>query len=209
MTVSQATWNILAGHFLAEGKNGIFEILNCKYMKKIFLLAAITASFTCKGQAPEASNDRVGYANMAYIISQLPDVKAVETDLKSTQTQLRSQIETKSKELQQQYTDFNSNMHTMADTARINKQRDLEQALANLEQMQQDAELTLQNKQKLYMAPIYLKVNRAIQDVARENGFAIILTDRVSSYPFLLYQKQEMDISNLVLQKFGVTPPAK
>jgi outer membrane protein len=178
-------------------------------MKKIFLLAAMAACFVSKGQAPEGSEDRVGYASMAYIISQLPDVKAIETDLKSTQVQLRNQIEAKSKEVEQQYDDFNTNMETMADTVRMNKQRDLEQALANLEQMQKDAELTLKNKQKLYMAPVYLKVNRAIEEVAKENGFAIILTDRVSTYPFLLYQKQEMDVSNLVLQKFGVTPATK
>jgi len=178
-------------------------------MKKFFLLAALTAGYVSQAQTTQVSGERVGYANMEYIISQLPDVKEIQTELKSTQTQLRNQIDLKSKEVQKQYSDFNANQNTMVDTVRLNRQHDLQEAMAGLEKMQQDAQLTLQNKQKLYMAPVYLKVNRAIADVAKENGYTIILTDKVSSYSFLLYHQQQMDISNLVLQKFGVTPPAK
>lgn len=177
-------------------------------MKRIFLLAALAAAFVSRAQTPAPSN-QIGFANMEYIISQLPDMKAIETDLKSTQTQLRTQIEAKSKELEKQYADFNTQMDSMVDTVRISRQRDLEQAMADLEQMQQDAQLTLQNKQKLYMAPLYLKVNRVIAEVAKENGYSIILTEMISNYRFLLFQQPQKDVSNLVLQKFGVTPPAK
>ena len=176
-------------------------------MRKLFLLAAIAAGYISQAQSPQVSDNRVGFANMEYIISQIPDVKEIQTDLKSTQTQLRTQIEARSTELQKQYADFNTNMNSMVDTVRENKQRELEKGVADLEKMQQDAQLTLQNKQKLYMAPVYLKVNRAIAEVAKENGFAIILTNKISSYSFLLYQQPQMDVSNLVLQKFGVTPP--
>ncbi|MEX2232123.1 MAG: OmpH family outer membrane protein [Cyclobacteriaceae bacterium] len=178
-------------------------------MKKLFLLVALAAGYFAHAQSPQTAENRVGYANMEYIITQLPDVKEIETEMKSTETQLRTQIQARSQEVQKQYTDFNENMKTMVDTVRINKQRDLEKAMADLEQMQQDAQVTLQNKQKLYMAPVYLKVTRAISEVAKENGYAIILTDKVSNYRLLLYQSTQLDVSNLVLEKFGVTPPAK
>jgi outer membrane protein len=176
-------------------------------MKKIFLAAALAAAFVAEGQSNQ-SKDRVGYASMEYIVSNLPDMKAIETDLKSTQTQLNSQIEAKSKEIEKQYTDFSANMNTMADTVRENRQRVLEQAMADLEQMRMDAQKTLQNKQKLYMAPLYLQINRAIAIVAEENGYAIILTEKISGYQFLLSKQPQSDVSNLVLQKFGVSPPA-
>jgi outer membrane protein len=176
-------------------------------MKTLLLLAALTAGYFSHAQNQAAATQgKVGYANMEYIISQMPDIKQIETELKSTQTQLRNQIQAKSQQVQKQYTDFNTNMKTMQDTVRVNRQRDLEVAMAELEKMQQDAQVTLQNKQKLFMAPVILKVNKAIQEVATENGYDIILTDRVSQYDFLLYQTTQLDISNLVLQKFGVTP---
>lgn len=177
-------------------------------MKKLFLLIALIAGFVSQAQSQQTVN-KVGYANMEYIITQLPDVKEIETELKSTQAQFKNQIEVKSQELKKQYADFNSNMNTLADTVRMNKQRELEQSVADLEKFQQDAQLTLQNKQKLYMAPVQLKVNRAISEVARENGFSVILSQQIGGYRVLLYNNEQVDVSNLVLQKFGVTPVAK
>jgi outer membrane protein len=97
----------------------------------------------------------------------------------------------------------------MVDSVRVKRQQQLQQAMADLEKMQQDAQVTLQNKQKLFMAPLYLKVDKVIEEVARENGFDIILTQNVSGFNFLLYYDKQRDISDLVLQKFGVQPAAK
>ena len=161
-------------------------------------------------QTPSSSAaEKVGYANMQYIVSQLPDMKAIDTEMKSTQTQLRNQIQARSQQVQKQYSDFNADAGTMADTVRVRRQQELEQAMSDLERMQQDAQMTLQNKQKLYMAPIYLKVNKAISDVAKENGYSIILTDKVGNFDFLLYRSGPSDISNLVLKKLGVTASEK
>lgn len=175
-------------------------------MKQVFLLVVLVAGYGSHAQTPQ---EKIGYADMQYIIAKVPQMKEIEADLQSTQTQLRNQIQAKSQEVEKQYADFNANMNTMADTVRMNRQRALEAAMAELEKMQQDAQITLQNKQKLHMAPLYLKVNRAIQDVAKEKGYSIILTTAVGGYDFLLYQETEKDISDLVLEKFGVTAPAK
>jgi outer membrane protein len=176
-------------------------------MKKIGLLFALAASIVSHAQNNEVAQ-KVGYANMEYIIGQLPDMKAIDTDLKSTQAQFRKEIEARSQKLQKEYTDFNANAATMTDTLRENTQRQLQNSMAELEQYQQDAERTIQNKRKLFMAPVYLKVSRAIADVAKENGFGIILSQNISSYPFLLYNNTQVDVSPLVLQKLGVTPAA-
>ena len=175
-------------------------------IKTSIVLLLFCAPFAAAAQAAqETKPDKIGYADVAYIMSQLPEMKAIESDLKSTQTQLRNQIQAKSDAVQKQYADFNANAKTMADTVRMRKQGELEKSVTDLEKMQQDAQLTLQNKQKLYMAPLYLKVNKAISEVAQENGFSIILTDRVSNFDFLLYQTPQLNVSDLVLKKFGVT----
>ncbi len=165
---------------------------------------ALTAGFGSFAQTNTAPAGKVGYASMEYIISKLPEMKEIESDMKSTQEQLRKQIQAKSEEVRKKYADFNANAATMADTVRANRQREIEQAMADLEQMQQNAQVTLQNKQKLYMAPLYLRINKAIEEVAKENGYDIILTDKISGVDFLLFNTGQTDISNLVLQKFEV-----
>ncbi len=175
-------------------------------MRITIFFVALCASYSSFAQTSVESAGKVGYASLPYIVSQLPDMKEIEADLKSTQTQLRNQLQARSQEVQKQYADFNANARSMSDTTRANTQHKLEQAMADLEQMQQNAQISLENKQKLFMAPIYLKVNRMIQEVALENGFDIILTDKVSGADFLLYNTKQLDISDLVLEKFGVTP---
>lgn len=181
-------------------------------MKSICLLALVTAGYFVNAQSSEANQGtggRVGYVDMQYIVSQLPEMKAIQADMQSTQTQLRTQIQKKSAEVEKQYTDFNANAGTMADSVRAKQQAALEQALGELEQMQQDAQRTLQNKQKLYMAPLYLKVSNVIDEVAKENGLEIVLSSKVGEYSFLLYQDTTQNISGLVLKKLGVDPASK
>ena len=178
-------------------------------MKTIFLFIALALSYGSYAQNVQTSSKRVGYANLEYIMSKLPDMRAIETDLKSTQTQLRTQIQAKSQEVQKQYQDFNATAQGMVDSVRVKRQQQLEQAMQDLEKMQQDAQVTLQNKQKLYMAPLYLKVDKVIEEVAKENGFEVVLTQNVSGFNLLLFHDKQRDISDLVLQKFGVDPPAK
>ena len=176
-------------------------------MKKFILLAAFIAGIVRLAAAQQA--DRIGYANLQYIMAQLPEMKQIQADMKSAGDQFRNQIQDKSQKLQQQYNDFNQNANEMADTARERKQGELQQAMSELQKFQQDAQVTLENKEKLYMAPLYLKVNKVISDVAKENGFAIILTDKLNNFSVLLYEQPQADVSDLVLKKMGVTPPAK
>jgi outer membrane protein len=178
-------------------------------MKRTLLLIALAFTYVVQAQNPQTAVKRIGYANIEYIMSKLPDMKAIEAEMKSTQTQLQTQLQAKSEEVQKQYQDFNAAAEGMVDTVRAKRQQLIEQAMADLEKMQQDAQITLQNKQKLFMAPLYLKVNKAIEEVAKENGFEMVLSQRVSGYNFLLYQDKQLDISDLVLKKFGVDAPQK
>lgn len=189
-------------------KKYIFEIQILNMIKKLLLLVAFTAAGVTLATAQQPG-ERIGYASMQYIMSQLPEMKEIQADMKSSETQFRSQIQERSQKLQQQYQEFNQNANAMADTVRQRRQEELQKAMEDLQKFQQDAQVTLQNKEKLYMAPLYLKVTKAISEVAKENGFAIILTDKLNNYPVLLYQQPQTDVSNLVLKKFGVTPPAK
>lgn len=178
-------------------------------MKKLILPVVILAGTLAHAQSQPALAGRTGYVNMEYIISQLPDMKQIQADMKSTETQFRNQIQERTQKVQQQYSDFNEKSSEMADTVRENRQRDLQQAIGDLQKFQEDARVTLENKQKLYMAPLYLKVTKAISEVAKENGFAIILTEKVNNYSVLLYRQPADDVSDLVLKKFGVTQPVK
>jgi outer membrane protein len=174
--------------------------------KLVLLLVLVAGAFATQAQT-QSTAPKIGYADVDYIFSQMPDAKRIDTELKSTQTQLKNQIEAKAKEFQTKLADYQANMNTMLDAVRVNTERELQQLQQNLEKLQQDAQTSIQNKQTQLMEPVYKKVGQAIEDTAKENGFTLILNQQIGGLDVILYGDESMDVSDLVLKKLGVTPP--
>jgi outer membrane protein len=168
----------------------------------LFLLLGLGAHLS---QAQTAST-KIGYADVDYIFSQMPESKAIEAELKSTQAQLKNQIDAKYADFQKKLADYNANLNTMLEAVRANTERELTQMQQNIEKLQADAQTTIQTKQTQLMDPVYKKVGKGIEDVAKENGFTFILNQQIGGLDVILYGDEKMDISDLVLKKLGVTP---
>ena len=154
----------------------------------------------------QTSPVKIGYADVEYILGQLPEQKAIEAELKSTQTQLKNQIDAKYAEFQKKLADYNANINTMLDAVRQNTERELQQMQQNIEKLQADAQTTIQTKQTQLLDPVFKKVGKGIDEVAKENGFTFILSQQIGGLDVVLYGDEKMDISDLVLKKLGVTP---
>src|SRR5687767_10021451 len=104
-------------------------------MRKLIVLIALVVGFTtANAQTSEAT--KIGYADPEYIISQMPEAKQVEADLKSLQTQLKNNIDGKAQEFQKKLKDYQDNLNTMPDPIRTNTERELTQLQQNLEKLQ-------------------------------------------------------------------------
>lgn len=177
-------------------------------MRKFLLLLALGSGFLST-QAQTETPVKIGYADVGYIFTQMPEVKQVDAELKSTQTMLKTQIENKAKEFQAKLEDYNANVNTMLEAVRANTERELRQLQENLDRLQQDAQTTIQNKETQLMGPVYQKVGKAIEDVAKENGYTFILNQQIGGLDVILYGDEKMDVSDLVLKKMGVTVAPK
>jgi outer membrane protein len=173
-------------------------------MRKLFLFAVL-GCITFVSHAQTAST-KVGYADVDYIFSQMPEQKQIDSELKSLQTQLKNQIDTKYSEFQKKVADYQANLNTMIDAVRVNTERELQQMQQNIEKLQQDAQTNVQTKQTQLMEPVFKKVGKAIEDVAKENGYTFILSQQIGGLDVILYGDEKMDVSDLVLKKLGVTP---
>jgi outer membrane protein len=175
-------------------------------MRKLVLLAVLgMVAFVSHAQTATPTT-KVGSVDVDYILNQMPEGKQMESDLKSLQTQLKTQIDTKYQDFQKKLADYNANLNTMIDAVRANTERELQQMQQNIEKLQQDGQATVENKQRQLMAPIYKKLGDAIAAVAKENGYTFILTQQIGGLDVLLYSDDKMDVSDLVLKKLGITP---
>lgn len=172
-------------------------------MRKFVLLLALgIGALTTYAQTPA----KIGYADVDYIFSQMPESKSIDAELKSTQTQLKNQIDAKYQEFQKKVQDYQANLNTMLEAVRQNTERELQQMQQNLEKLQADAQTTIETKRGQLMDPVYKKVGKGIEDVAKENGFTFILNQQIGGLDVILYGDEKMDVSDLVLKKLGVTP---
>jgi outer membrane protein len=174
-------------------------------MRKIALLIVFAVGFAA-AQAQTPTPSKIGFADPDYILSQMPEYKQIDAELKSTTTQLRNQIDTKAQEFQKKLKDYQDNMNTMIDAVRANTERELEQLQTNLQKLQQDAQTSIQNKQLQLLQPVNEKIGKAIADVAKENGYTLIVNARAGGFDVVLYGDDNIDLSDLVLKKMGITP---
>ena len=175
-------------------------------MKKIaFILLLSSCAIIANAQTEQV---KIGYADVEYILTELPATKKAEADLTSMKTQLSNQFDIKQKELEKKYKDFIAAGEKMPEAVRTNTVRELEMLKANLDRFSEDAQVSLQKKQQALLAPIYESIRDAIGEVAKENGFTFILNPKVSGLDVVLFGEEKWDVSDLVLKKLGVTPKA-
>lgn len=177
-------------------------------MRKFFLLILLCgAGFSTWAQAPV---QKIGYADWDYIFSQMPDYKQIEAEMKTHGDQLQNQLQAKYKDYETKLKAYQTGAATMVDAVRRDKETELTQLQENIQKFQQDAQVSIQNKQDQLMTPVFTKVGKAIEDVAKENGYSFILNPQlIGGGDILLYSDEKYDISDIVLKKMGITPKPK
>ncbi len=173
-------------------------------MHKLLLATAILSLTALVGVA-QSSSLKIGYTNVDYILSKLPEAKQIESDLKTHEEQLGAQLQSKMKEFEEKYKVFMETQETMEPVIRNDKQTELQTLQTNIQKFQQEAEKSLQQKQVELLKPAYEKIQASIDQVAKENGYTHIFSNDAGGVPILLYATEQDDISNLVLAKLGVT----
>lgn len=151
---------------------------------------------------------KIGYTNVDYVMSQMPESKQIEADLKSYSAQLENQLKSKYAEFEAKGQAYQKGAATMTDVVKADKEKELMSLRSSIEEFQKNADQSLQKKQQQLMEPALDKLQKAIDDVAKENGYTYVFNSDAGygTTPVLLHGPEDGNISDLVLKKMGVTP---
>ena len=174
-----------------------------KFLKVFLTLSALCLAVTTVNA--QSASLKIGYTNVDYILSKLPEAQQIESELKTHEEQLGAQLQAKMKEFEEKYKTFMETQESLTPVIRNDKQTELQTLQTNIQKFQQEAEKSLQQKQVELLKPAYEKIQNSIDQVAKENGFTHIFSNDAGGVPILLYATDEDDISNLVLANLGVT----
>ncbi len=177
----------------------------------VFMVAMAMLSTPLLAQTTPAASGltKIGYTNVDYVISKLPESKVMQNQIEVTKAQLDKAIGETYKEAQEKYEAYQKNGAQMTDVIRADKEKELQNLQTRIQEMQTNAQQSLQTKQQQLLEPILTKVNTAIQDVGKENGFLYILNMDAGqgTTPIILFAaSEENNATNLILRKLGVDP---
>jgi len=177
-------------------------------MRKLIVLGMFVVFAVTNVNVANAQEQKIGQVDIQYVLTALPEYKEVESQLQALEAQLMKQSQEKEAEFQRKYQDYLENGENMADVVRADKERELQQLQQSYTEFQQSAQVSLQNKSTELLNPLYTKIGSAIDEIAVENGYSHILNMGVAQLDIIIYGDSKYDVSNIVLKKLGVTPPA-
>lgn len=180
-------------------------------LKIVVATALLSITLHVASFAQSAAIPKIGYTNVDYVLSLMPESKQIESDLKTYSTQLETQLQTKVKEFETKGEAYQKGAAAMTDVIRKDKEKELMTMRSSIEEFQRNAEVSLQRKQQTLLEPAYKKMQKAIDDVAKSNGYLYVFNSDAGAgtAAILLHAPEDGNISDLVLKQLGITPPAK
>ncbi len=169
-------------------------------MKNILKLIVVicVAGFSLQAQAQTGA--KIGHINFQELITLMPGQDSITKALQSHVTGLESQLQTMQSEYEAKINDYQSNQATMSDIIKQTKEKEILDLQQRIEAFNQQAQLEIQQKQIELTEPLVRKAQKAINEVAKANGFTYIIN---SNEQILLYANGT-NILPLVKKKLGL-----
>lgn len=175
---------------------------------KSFVIALASVLLITWSAAAQTTTLKIGYTSAAQILPAMPEFKVKQTEIQSYAKMLEDELKKRQEDIQKKLQDLETKGSTMIPVVIQEREKEIRTLQQGIYEFQQTAEADLQKKEKEALDPLYDKVQKAIDDVAKENGYTLIIngTDG-SGASSILYSDPSLDVTNLVLKKMGIEPP--
>lgn len=181
------------------------------------ILLALTFAARSPGAPPPpapAGAQRIAVANLARIFGQMRETKDIKDQLEAKNNDFKAQQEKKSAAIKDIREDLrNLKPDTPPYDARV---KDLDNALADLETWGKVTQVEADRDQKKMMKKLFEKIEAAVAEVAKQQGYDLVLADQSGDFPLLeknnlesirgyinqqslLYADKRLDITDAVL----------
>jgi outer membrane protein len=171
-------------------------------MKNIFISLIILLSVTLFANNTQAQS-KVGHFDLQYVLPQIPEYKKAEAEMETYAKQIQDELKSKQEEFERKLKDYQGKMEagTLTPAMQASKEKELQTLQQQFQRFQQGIQQDGQSQEARLMAPIYEKIQKALDEVAKEGGYGFILRDEAC-----YASPKAENISDRVLRKMGFTP---
>ena len=150
------------------------------------------------------AQSKTGTIDSEYIINLMPEAKVVIERSQSYGSRLDSLFSIKMKDYQTRVADFREKEKEMGELMKKTLIQELTALEQDIKKYQENGNKLMQLKQDELMRPLYKKLNTAIDEIAKAEGFTLILTIAGNQYAYI---DDDYDITKKVMAKLGIKEP--
>ena len=163
-------------------------------MKKILLILVISLF------ALSSYSQKFGHVNVTAIFDDLPEKAEAAKAIESYAKTLEDQMLGMQKELEEKYTDYQSNSASWSPAVKEMKEEDLMSLQQRIQKFPQIAQKDIALKESSLLEPIYSKITDAIKKVGEEKKLTYVFNSEA-----ILYNSSEsIDLTSDVKTKLGI-----
>lgn len=144
-----------------------------------------------------AQTFKFGHFNSQEIIVTMPEFKKAETEMEALQKKYSEEMQRTQEEFNKKFQEFQQTVDSLPQNIAERRQKELQDMGQRLEAFQQEAMQSIQKAQMELMAPIYNKLNDAIQKVGKKEGLIYIFDLASNTIPYVDAQ-QSKDVTTLI-----------
>ena len=167
-------------------------------MKRFIGIAALIVLLVFAGNSAVAQSFKFGHINSEELITALPEFDSANVQLEKYRKELINYLELMSVELNNKSDAYNKELKNLTDLVKQTKEQELIDLNRKIQEYQTNAQEKLQQKQVELFQPVYAKVDKAIKDVGKENGFLYVFDISKGS---LLYFDETKSTNVMALAK--------
>ncbi len=169
------------------------------FIKRIALVGLVSLGLANIAQAQE----KFGYIDESYILTQMPEYKKANADIEEYQKQIKAELDGKKKTYEEKIKAIEAiNKPETPPSLLEAKAKEIGELERQMQELAQSAQAEMQNRLAKKVQPLSEKIKTTAEAIAQEKGGIYVFRKEA-----LLFQLEENNISDLVLKKLNLAVP--
>jgi len=168
---------------------------------KQFITLAILASAMIWNPAMAQKSNKFGHINSAELLGLMPERKAAAAKMDSITKDVEKQLQEMMTEYRAKQEKYTTEAPKLSELVKKDKEEELTSLGTRIQNFQQQAQQSLEQQEQALIEPIVNKAKKAIEQVAKENGYTYIFDTSAGS---LLFWEESDNVLASVKKKLNL-----
>lgn len=146
---------------------------------------------------------KIGYMDVQNVLSELPEMKNIESELGNFVTQKQQQLQDRTASFQEAVADYQQNQASMSQAQQQSREEELAEMENELRNFQQSLQVEIQQYRNKLLEPVYADIDEAIASIAENMNLDFVLNKATTNGENIVhYSSQEnLNITDRVIER--------